>query len=141
MGLVARVWHGVKWTAETFRGAAVVLASPKAPIPPTKLHPRMMARPMTLGEFFRMFSWRYNWKYQPIIRTWLESAAIVWAIYYFVLPIKPRHMVQFAQAQEDSHHKEVEHEYGLKQKLQDQEHFKKYDPLRAIRPHVEGAHH
>lgn len=50
-------------------------------------------------------------------------------------------MIQFAQAQEESHHKEVEHEYGLKQKLQDQEYFKHHDPLRHIRPKVEGAHH
>lgn len=37
-----------------------------------------------------MFSWRFNWKYQPIIRTWVEAAIIMWSIYYFVLPSKFR---------------------------------------------------
>lgn len=46
-----KVWEATKWTAETARGAAYVLASPGQPIPDSKLHPRMPARPWTAAEW------------------------------------------------------------------------------------------
>lgn len=49
--VVERIWNAGKWTAETVRGAVVVLFSPNAPIPSSKLHPRMMAMPWTPGEW------------------------------------------------------------------------------------------
>lgn len=48
-----KVWEGTKWTAETIRGAVVVLANPNAKIPPSELHPRMMAHPFTVAEWVR----------------------------------------------------------------------------------------
>lgn len=49
--VVGRIASYAKATAETLRGAAVVLVSPNAPIPATKLHPRMPPRPFTSAEW------------------------------------------------------------------------------------------
>jgi len=49
-------WKGLKWSAMTLRGATVVFFSPNDPIPPPKMHPRMMAMPRTIGEYVCSFS-------------------------------------------------------------------------------------
>lgn len=50
-----KIWEGTKWTAETIRGAFIVLINPNAKIPPSELHPRMMAHPFTVGEWVYFF--------------------------------------------------------------------------------------
>ena len=49
--VVAKVLNAAKWTVETVKGAGIVLTSSHAPVPPTDLHPRMMARPWTFPEY------------------------------------------------------------------------------------------
>lgn len=48
---------------------------------------------------------------------------------HFIL-VKPHHKVLYKKGKEDAHHHETEHWYGIRQKNQDKEYFKKYDPLR-----------
>lgn len=54
--VLQKVWEGAKFTAETVRGAALVLAKPNDPVPPAKLHPRMMPMPFTVGEWVSFFN-------------------------------------------------------------------------------------
>ncbi|CAO4380773.1 Protein CBR-RIL-1 [Caenorhabditis briggsae] len=138
--VVGKLFEAAKWTAETVKGAAVVVASPNAPIPATDLHPRMPARPWTAQEYLRMWSWRHCWKYLPVFRFYIYSGVILYGVYKFVLPIKPRHMVQYTKGKEDHHHHEVEHWWGIRQKLADKEYFKKYNPLKK-EGEVEVGHH
>ncbi|PAV58854.1 hypothetical protein WR25_08859 isoform C [Diploscapter pachys] len=128
--VVAKVLNAAKWTVETVKGAGIVLTSSHAPVPPTDLHPRMMARPWTFPEYIRMWSWRHCWKYLPIFRFYIYSAVIFIGVFKFVVPIKPRHMIQYHKGKEDAHHHEVEHMYGTRQNRQDAEYFKKYNPLK-----------
>uniref|UniRef100_A0A1I7Z8I5 Uncharacterized protein n=1 Tax=Steinernema glaseri TaxID=37863 RepID=A0A1I7Z8I5_9BILA len=127
--VIAKIFGAVKYTAETVKGAAVVLASPNAEIPASKLHPRMPARPWTAQEW-----------YLPVFRFYIYSGIIVYGVYKFVLPIKPRHMVMYRKGKDDAHHHEVEHWYGIRQKNQDKEYFKKYDPLRTAESVDVGGH-
>ncbi|TKR60374.1 hypothetical protein L596_027629 [Steinernema carpocapsae] len=138
--VIAKIFGAVKYTAETIKGAAVVLASPNAEIPASKLHPRMPARPWTGQEWLRMWSWRHCWKYIPVFRFYIYSGIIVFGVYKFLLPIKPRHMIMYRQGKDDAHHHEVEHWYGVRQKTQDKEYFKKYDPLRKEGAVEVGGH-
>ncbi|CAJ0578593.1 unnamed protein product, partial [Mesorhabditis spiculigera] len=138
--VVKAVYNAAAWTVETARGAVNVLISPNAPIPKTDLHPRMMARPWTAAEYLRMWSWRYNWKYIPVFRFYVYSAAIVYGIYKFVLPIKPRHRIAYAKGKDDHHHHEVEHWYGIRQQKQDKEYFKTYNPLKKPGDVEVGGH-
>uniref|UniRef100_A0A7E4VPT8 COX6C domain-containing protein n=1 Tax=Panagrellus redivivus TaxID=6233 RepID=A0A7E4VPT8_PANRE len=139
--VVSKVWEATKWTAETVRGAAVVLASPNAPVPESQLHPRMPARPWTAGEWVRMTSWRHMWKYLPVLRYYVYSGFILYGAYKFLLPIKPHHKVLYSQGKIDAHHHEVEHWYGIRQKVQDKEYFAKYDPLRKPGQVDVSGHH
>lgn len=54
--------------------------------------------------------------------------------------VKPHHKVLYHKGKEDSHHHEVEHWYGIRQKVQDKEYFKKYDPLRKPGAVQVGGH-
>uniref|UniRef100_A0AC35FFP0 Uncharacterized protein n=1 Tax=Panagrolaimus sp. PS1159 TaxID=55785 RepID=A0AC35FFP0_9BILA len=123
-----KIYEATKWSGETIRGAALVLASPNAPIPPSMLHQRMPARPWTAAEWLRMASWRHMWKYMPVMRYYVFSAFILYGCYKFVLPIKPHHKVLYKQGKEDAHHHEVEHWYGIRQKNADKLYYKKYHP-------------
>uniref|UniRef100_A0AC34F6B5 Uncharacterized protein n=1 Tax=Panagrolaimus sp. ES5 TaxID=591445 RepID=A0AC34F6B5_9BILA len=136
-----KVWEATKWTAETARGAAYVLASPGQPIPDSKLHPRMPARPWTAAEWLRMASWRHMWQYLPVMRNYVFAGFILYGVYKFVLPIKPHHKVLYKKGKEDAHHHEVEHWYGIRQKNQDKEYFKKYNPMRKAGEHDVGHLH
>jgi hypothetical protein len=49
-------------------------------------------------------------------------------------------MIQYRQGKIDSHHHEVEHWAGFRQKLQDKEYFKKYNPLKKPGEVVVGGH-
>lgn len=51
--VVSRFVDLAKFTGETLKGAALVLAKPNEKIPETKLHPRMPARPATVPEWVR----------------------------------------------------------------------------------------
>jgi len=138
--VLSKLWNAGKWTAETVRGAAVVLASPNAPIPETKLHPRMPARPSTIPEFIRMLSWRHMWQWQPAIRLLVFSAMIVFSVEFFLIPVKPRHLVMLSQGKENHHKHEREHMYGRFQKRQDELYFAKYDPFRKADAPAVGGH-
>lgn len=52
----SKIIDAVKYTAETVKGAVVVLFSPNAPIPASKLDPFMPARPWTAQEWVRLSS-------------------------------------------------------------------------------------
>ncbi|GMR59143.1 hypothetical protein PMAYCL1PPCAC_29338 [Pristionchus mayeri] len=138
--VATKILEAVKWSAETVKGAAVVLATPNAPIPASQLHPRMMARPWTTQEYIRMWSWRHCWKFIPVFRFYIYSGIIVYGVYKFVLPIKPRHRIMYTKGKEDGHHHEVEHWYGIRQKLADKEYFKKYNPLKKAGEAEVGGH-
>ncbi|MFH4979964.1 hypothetical protein AB6A40_006673 [Gnathostoma spinigerum] len=136
----SRLLDAAKYVAETVKGATIVLFSPNAPIPPSKLVPFMPARPWTAQEWFRMWSWRYCWKYLPIFRFYIYSAIIVYGIFKFVLPIKPRHRIMHSEMYKNSHHHEVEFWYGIRQKIQDKLYFEKYNPLKKEGEVVPSAH-
>ncbi|GMT10734.1 hypothetical protein PFISCL1PPCAC_2031 [Pristionchus fissidentatus] len=138
--VAAKILEAVKWSAETVKGAAVVLATPGAAVPESQLHPRMMARPWTAQEYIRMWSWRHCWKFLPVFRFYIYSGLIVYGVYKFVLPIKPRHRIMYTKGKEDGHHHEVEHWYGIRQKLADKEYFKKYNPLKKAGEAEVGGH-
>jgi len=129
-----------KSTFDTLRGAVVVLASPNAPIPATKLHPRMPPRPFTAPEWFRMLSWRYMWQYNPVLRYYIFSVTIVLGVFKFLVPIQPRHKIMYHQSKLDAHHHEVHEWAGFRQKYQDKLYFKKYDPLRKAGAEVPSGH-
>ncbi|CAD5218526.1 unnamed protein product [Bursaphelenchus okinawaensis] len=132
--VVGKIVDLAKFTGGTIKGAALVLARPSDPIPETKLHPRMPARPFTTPEWLRMLSWRHIWQKIPIARFYVFSALIVFGVFKFLVPIKPRHVIMYKTGKEDGHHHEVEHWYGVRQKKQDALYWAKYDPFR-----VEGA--
>ncbi|WKY12104.1 hypothetical protein Q1695_003574 [Nippostrongylus brasiliensis] len=138
--VVAKVFEAAKWTAETAVGAVQAVANTKGPIPPTDLHPRMPARPWTAPEYLRMWSWRHCWKYLPVFRFYIYSGIIVFGIFKFVVPIKPRHRIMYTKGKEDSHHHEVEHWYGIRQKKADKEYFMKYNPLKKEGEAEVGGH-
>ncbi|KAK6020795.1 hypothetical protein OSTOST_13544, partial [Ostertagia ostertagi] len=66
-----------------------------------------------------MWSWRHCWKYLPVFRFYIYSGVIVFAIFKFVVPIKPRHRIMYHKGKADAHHHEVEHWYGIRQKKAD----------------------
>ena len=136
--VIRKVVNGVKWTAETIRGAAVVLASPNAPIPPSQLHPRMMARPWLPGEWLRMNSTRFLWQYIPIFRFVVFSTLGTLFVIKFLLPQKPRQRFINAENAAAEHKHEKDSFYGVRQRRQDKIYFEKYDPLRAHRPEAYG---
>ncbi|KJH41082.1 hypothetical protein DICVIV_12946 [Dictyocaulus viviparus] len=125
-----KVVNAAKWTAETTIGAAQALANTKGPIPPTELHPRMPARPWTIPEYIRMWSWRHCWRNFPIFRFYVFSTIIVLGFLKFVVPIKPRHHIMYHKSKADADRHEAEHWYGFRQKMADKEYFKKYNPLK-----------
>ncbi|KAI6189496.1 Protein CBR-RIL-1 [Aphelenchoides bicaudatus] len=125
-------------TVEIVFGGAKTLVSPNEPIPATKLHPRMPPRPFTGAEWFRMLSWRYMWRYQPVLRYYVFSVCIVLGVFKFLVPLKPRHKIMYNKGKDDSHHHEIEHWAGFRQKEQDKLYFKKYAP--AGTPVLEGHH-
>lgn len=49
--VVSKIVEAIRFSAETAKGAALVLARPNEPIPATKLHPRMPAWPQTTPEW------------------------------------------------------------------------------------------
>uniref|UniRef100_A0A1I7XK60 Uncharacterized protein n=1 Tax=Heterorhabditis bacteriophora TaxID=37862 RepID=A0A1I7XK60_HETBA len=128
--VVSKVFGAVKWTTETAKGAIQVLASPNNPVPATDLHPRMPARPWTVPEYIRMWSWRHCWKYIPVFRFYVFSGFILYGVFNFLLPIKPRHMIMYSKSKEDGAHHEYEKWHGFHQKMADKEYFKKYNPLK-----------
>ncbi|KAI6216224.1 CRE-RIL-1 protein [Aphelenchoides fujianensis] len=132
--VVGKVVEAGKWTLETIRGAAVTLASPNAPIPETKLHPRMPARPWTAPEWFRMTSWRHIWMYAPVFRYYIYSGIILYGAFKLLVPLKPRHKIMYTKGKDEAHHHEVEHWAGFRQKLQDKEYFRRRGEA------VEGGH-
>ncbi|VDM67472.1 unnamed protein product [Strongylus vulgaris] len=84
--VVAKIFEGAKWTAETLVGAGQALANTKGPVPATDLHPRMPARPWTAQEYLRMWSWRHCWKYLPVFRFYIYSGIIMFGILKYVVP-------------------------------------------------------
>lgn len=49
-------------------------------------------------------------------------------------------MIMYRKGKEDSHHHEVEHWAGFRQKAQDKEYFKKYNPLHKAGDEVPTGH-
>uniref|UniRef100_A0A0N4ZSA8 Uncharacterized protein n=1 Tax=Parastrongyloides trichosuri TaxID=131310 RepID=A0A0N4ZSA8_PARTI len=140
--VVSKIFGALKYTGETAKGAVMVLANPNAPIEKSIVIPhRMPARPFTSAEWFRMWSWRHCWKYLPVFRYYVFSGFIVYGVFKFVLPIKPRHGIQYTQGYENSHHHEVEKWYGYRQKVQDALYFKKYNPLKKEGEVDVSGHH
>uniref|UniRef100_A0A915CIH0 Uncharacterized protein n=2 Tax=Parascaris univalens TaxID=6257 RepID=A0A915CIH0_PARUN len=137
----SKIIDAVKYTAETVKGAVVVLFSPNAPIPASKLDPFMPARPWTAQEWFRMWSWRHCWKYLPVFRYYIYSGFIMYGFYKFILPVKPRHKIIHHQIYDNMHHHEVEYWHGIRQKRQDAEYFRKYNPLKKAGEPEVGGHH
>uniref|UniRef100_A0AC35TJH2 ATP synthase subunit f, mitochondrial n=1 Tax=Rhabditophanes sp. KR3021 TaxID=114890 RepID=A0AC35TJH2_9BILA len=138
--VVSKIVSALQFTGETVKGAALVLANPNAKIPESKIVSHMPARPFTGPEWLRMWSWRHNWKLLPVFRYYVFSGMIVYGIFKFVLPIKPRHGIQYTQGYENSHHHEVEHWYGYRQQVQDALYFKKYNPLKKAGEAEVGGH-
>lgn len=61
--VATKILEAVKWSAETVKGTALVLAHPNAPVPASQLHPRMMARPWTAQEYVSLFIYIWEWLY------------------------------------------------------------------------------
>lgn len=57
--VATKILEAVKWSAETVKGTALVLANPNAPVPASQLHPRMMARPWSAQEYVSFFTFFY----------------------------------------------------------------------------------
>jgi hypothetical protein len=101
-----------------------------------------------------MTSWRYTWQYFPIFRFYIYSIIIVIGLFKFLVPrksalyrmsidsfsVKPHHKIVYAQGKENQHHHEIEFWSGFRQRLQDQEYFKKYDPFRKAGAPDVGGH-
>uniref|UniRef100_A0A0K0EIL3 Uncharacterized protein n=1 Tax=Strongyloides stercoralis TaxID=6248 RepID=A0A0K0EIL3_STRER len=140
--VVSKVFDTLKYTGETLKGAAICLASPNAPVEKSKIiASHMPARPFTPAEWFRMWSWRHCWQYVPMFRFFVFSGMISYGIIKYVLPIKPNHIIQKHQMQENVHHHEVEKWYGYRQQVQDALYFKKYNPLRKEGEVDVSGHH
>uniref|UniRef100_A0A0N5BNK6 Uncharacterized protein n=1 Tax=Strongyloides papillosus TaxID=174720 RepID=A0A0N5BNK6_STREA len=140
--VLPKVINAVKYTAETLKGAAVTLANPNAPIEQSKvIAHRMPARPFTMGERLRMFSWRHCWKYVPVLRFYVFSGIILYGVVKYVLPIKPRNVIQYHDAYEGIHHHEVEQWKGAIQNRQDALYFQKYNPLKKEGEIDVSGHH
>uniref|UniRef100_A0A0M3IKK4 NADH dehydrogenase [ubiquinone] 1 beta subcomplex subunit 7 n=1 Tax=Ascaris lumbricoides TaxID=6252 RepID=A0A0M3IKK4_ASCLU len=128
----SKIIDAVKYTAETVKGAVVVLFSPNAPIPAWKLDPFMPARPFECG---------HGGIYLPVFRYYIYSGFIMYGFYKFILPVKPRHKIIHHQIYDNMHHHEVEYWRGIRQKRQDAEYFRKYNPLKKAGEPEVGGHH
>ncbi|KAI1715014.1 CRE-RIL-1 protein [Ditylenchus destructor] len=143
--VLSKVYGWAKWTGETVKGAAREAVS-KDPIPPTKMHPRMMAWPLTPQQWFRMLHWRFHWQYHPQIRMVVLSAAIYLFVSEVVFKAAPHKKFLDQEAKEKEHKHELDTFHSVRQKEQDKIYFQKHDPLKHTRPHAydmvygKGAH-